>query len=254
MSNNGAYYAFIDRDSPIPLYLQVAADMTRRILEEEWRVGDQIMPENTLADLYQISRITMRQALSQMEKDGLISRKRGERSVVQARPQYIVQELQFPSPENQMPIVNPTARIVSSNIRITNLTTPDRRAARLLDLPEDAPLVYLERYFENCGKVVGINRAWFPRELFPDLAERGLIQESISATLQEVYHYNTEAVENFIAAITLDAYYAKILGVPYASPALRIDSVHFCSQHTPLEFASTVWNGANSQFRLMVSK
>lgn len=254
MSNNSAYYAFIDRDSPIPLYLQVSADMTRRILEEEWRVGDQIMPENTLADLYQISRITMRQALSQMEKDGLISRKRGERSVVQARPQYIVQELQFPSPENQMPIVNPTARIVSSNIRITNLTTPDRRAARLLDLPEDAPLVYLERYFENCGKVVGINRAWFPRELFPDLAERGLIQESISATLQEVYHYNTEAVENFIAAITLDAYYAKILGVPYASPALRIDSVHFCSQHTPLEFASTVWNGANSQFRLMVSK
>ena len=153
-----------------------------------------------------------------------------------------------------MPIVNPTARIISSNIRIINLTTPDRRAARLLDLPEDAPLVYLERYFENCGKVVGINRAWFPRERFPDLAERGLVQGSISATLQEVYHYNTEAVENFIAAITLDAHYAKILGVPYASPALRIDSVHFCNRGTPLEFASTIWNGANSQFRLMVSK
>ncbi|MDE7219501.1 MAG: GntR family transcriptional regulator [Oscillospiraceae bacterium] len=256
MSDGYAYQDHIDRDSPIPLYLQVSADMSRRIAEEEWRVGDQIMPENTLAELYQISRITTRQALAQLEKEGLISRKRGERSVVQARPQYIIQELRFPTPEGalQTPIVNPAGQITSTNIRITDLTSPDRRAARMLDLPEDAPLVYLERYFENCGKIVGVNRAWFPKERFPDLAERGLVRESISATLREVYHYDTEAVENFIAAITLDARYARILHVPYASPALRIDSVHFCGRHIPLEFASTIWNGANSQFRLMVSK
>ena len=36
-------------------------EMIRRIAEEEWRVGDQLLPENTLAELYQISRITTRQ-------------------------------------------------------------------------------------------------------------------------------------------------------------------------------------------------
>ena len=117
MADGYAFQDFIDRDSPIPLYLQVSADMTRRIAEEEWRVGDQLLPENTLAELYQISRITTRQALAQLERDGLISRKRGERTVVQARPQYIVQELQFPSPEGRRPIVNPAEQITSANVR-----------------------------------------------------------------------------------------------------------------------------------------
>lgn len=254
MSDSYAYRDYIDRDSPIPLYLQVSSDMTRRITEEEWLVGEQLMPENTLAELYDISRVTMRQALSQLEKDGLIFRKRGERSVVQARPQYIIQELQFPGPESKLPIVNPAEQITSTNIRIVELTVPNRRAARMLNLPENAPLIYLERYFENRGKIVGINRAWFPKERFPDLAERGLIRQSISTTLQEVYQLETEAVENYIAAITLDAHYAKVLDVLYGSPALQIESIHFCSPHTPFEFASTIWNGANSQFRLMVSK
>lgn len=254
MSDSNAYRDYIDRDSPIPLYLQVSSDMTRRIAEEEWLVGEPLMPENTLAELYDISRVTMRQALSQLEKDGLIFRKRGERSVVQARPQYIVQELQLPGPQSNFPIVNPAEQITSTNIRIVELTAPDRRAARMLALHENAPLIYLERHFENRGKVVGINRAWFPKDRFPDLAERGLVRQSISGTLREVYQLETEAVENFIAAVTLDARYAKILDVLYGSPALQIDSIHFCSQHIPFEFASTIWNGGNSQFRLKVSK
>lgn len=253
MPNERSYQDFIDRDSPIPLYQQVSADMTRRIIEEEWRVGDQLMSEITLAALYQVSRITMRQALAQLEKEGLISRRRGERSIVLTQPRYNIQELQLPSQESQ-PIVNPDGQITSTNVRIVNLTAPDHRAARMLGLPEDAPLVYLERYLGNRGRVLGINRVWFPKERVPGLAERGLLRQSISGTLREVYQIDTDSVENFIAAITLDAYYAKILSVPYASPALRIDSIHFCGRHVPFEFSSTVWNGANTQFHLLVSK
>lgn len=254
MPNENLYQNYIDRSSPIPLYQQVSADMTRRIAEEEWRVGDPLMSEITLAELYQVSRITMRQALARLEREGLISRKQGGRSIVQACPQYMMQDLQLPSEKSETPIVSPAEKITSSHVRIVNLTAPDRRAARRLDLPEDAPLVYLERYLENSGRVFGINRAWFPRDRFPDLAERGLIRQSISGTLREVYHIETESVENFIAGITLDAHYAKILQVPYASPALRIESIHFCSRRIPLEFSSTVWNGSNTQFHLLVSK
>lgn len=254
MPNEVSYQDYIDRSSPIPLYQQVSADMMRRISEEEWRVGDSLMSEITLAELYQVSRITMRQALAQLEKEGLISRKRGGRSVIEAQPQYIMQDLQLPQDASKTLIVNPTEEIRASNIRIINLAVPNRRAAQRLRLPEDAPLVYLERYLENSGKVFGINRAWFPRDRFPDLAERGLIRQSISGTLREVYHIETESVENFIAGITLDAHYAKILQVPYASPALRIESIHFCSRQIPFEFSSTTWNGANMQFHLLVSK
>lgn len=248
------YQEAIDRTSPIPVYLQIANDMTRRIADEEWRIGDQIMPEITLSELYDSSRVTMRQALARLEEDGLISRKRGGRAVVTARPRYMVQELQFPGPENKLPLVNPTQQVVSTHIQIMELDAPARKAAKMLDLQEDAPLIYLERYFENDEQVVGINRAWFPKKLFPDLAELGLEDRSISTTLRNRYGYGSATVENYIAAITLDAYYARILGVPYGSPALRIDSVHSSEKGQPIEFASTIWNGQNAQFHLVVSK
>lgn len=254
MSSALLYKESIDRDSPIPVYLQIADDMTRRIAEEEWRVGDQIMPEITLAELYDSSRVTMRQALARLEENGFIGRKRGGRAVVIAKPHYWVQELSFPGSENKIPIINPSEQLVSTHIQITELQRPNRRAAKMLQLQEDAVLIYLERYFETNGHVVGINRAWFPKDLFPNLVERGLMDSSISSTLRNVYHRETASVENYIAAITLDAHFAGILSVSYGSPALRIDSVHFCEGNVPMEFASTIWNGDNAQFHLVMSK
>lgn len=249
-----AYRESIDRTSPIPVYLQIANDMSRRIAEEEWRIGDQIMPEITLSELYDSSRVTMRQALSRLEDEGLISRKRGGRAIVTAKPQYVIQELQVPGPDNKLPVVNPSQQIVSTNIHISELREPNRRAAKMLHLPEDAPLIYLERHFESGRQTVGINRAWFPRELFPDLAENGLVDRSVSTTLRSRYACDTAAVENYIAAITLDAHFAGILQVPYGSPALRVDSVHSRGDNRPIQFASTIWNGQNAQFHLVVSR
>lgn len=254
MTSQSFYKESIDRDSPVPVYLQIANDMTRRIAEGEWQIGDQIMAENNLAELYDTSRITLHQAIAHLEKGGLIGRKRGNRAVVIARPHYLVQELRFQGPESKIPVINPTEELVSTHIQVIELPHPNRRAAQMLQLPEDAALIYLERYFENNGQVVGINRAWFPKKLFPDLAERGLENRSISFTLSNVYHIDTASVENYIAAITLNAYFARILNVAYGAPALCINSVHFAEDGVPIQFASTIWNGDNAQFHLVMSK
>ena len=78
------------------------------------------------------------------------------------------------------------------------------------------------------------------------------MKSSISTTLEEVYGLVTAEVENFIEADMLDAYTARLLGSSYASPALRIQSVHYLENGTPIEYASTIWNGSNTQFHLRV--
>lgn len=243
----------IDRTSPIPTYLQIAYSLVRKIAEEEWAVGEQLPPENTLAEWYGTSRVTVRQALAQLEADGLIQRQRGKGGFVSAKPAYIVQDLQFPAPgEQRHPLVAPESEVISRDIRLAELEMGNRRAARMLRLPEHTPLVYLERLFESEGKIVGVNQAWFPRELVPDLAQRRLLRDSISTTLREIYGLAAAEVENFIEAEILDAYTAKILGSTYASPALRIQSVYYLENGTPVEYASTIWNGNHTQFHLRV--
>ena len=69
----------ISRDLPIPIYYQVTLDLRNRIQRQEWQNGDRIPSEAELAKEYGVSRVTMRQALAELVKDGLLIRHRGAR-------------------------------------------------------------------------------------------------------------------------------------------------------------------------------
>jgi GntR family transcriptional regulator len=63
--------------SRVPLYLQVAGLMRKKIESQEWRFGEQIPTLGELEKEYQVSRITLRASLTQLEEQGIIRRSRG---------------------------------------------------------------------------------------------------------------------------------------------------------------------------------
>jgi GntR family transcriptional regulator len=65
------------QNSRVPLYLQVAKLMRRRIENGEWRYGAQIPTLDELEREYKVSRITLRGALDQLEAIGIVRRTRG---------------------------------------------------------------------------------------------------------------------------------------------------------------------------------
>ena len=56
----------IDRNSPVPAYYQIQLDLSDRIQRGEWNDRKQLPSESTLAEQYAVSRITLRQALSEL--------------------------------------------------------------------------------------------------------------------------------------------------------------------------------------------
>ena len=56
----------LNPQSPIPLYRQLADIILNRISTEEYKVGAKIPPELTLADVYQVGRPTVRQAIDHL--------------------------------------------------------------------------------------------------------------------------------------------------------------------------------------------
>jgi len=61
----------------MPLYLQVAKLMRKKIEQQEWRFSEQIPTLDELEKEYAVSRITLRSALNQLEGSGIIRRTRG---------------------------------------------------------------------------------------------------------------------------------------------------------------------------------
>lgn len=67
----------VDRESPLPAYYQIAQDLRQRIAGGEWRAGSQLPSEPQLARQYDVSRMTMRQAVAVLSKEGVLVRRRG---------------------------------------------------------------------------------------------------------------------------------------------------------------------------------
>ncbi|MGE5551810.1 MAG: GntR family transcriptional regulator [Bacteroidota bacterium] len=61
----------------IPKYHRLKEHLRERILRGEFKRGDQLPSENTLAKQFRVSRHTIRQALGDLENDGLIYREQG---------------------------------------------------------------------------------------------------------------------------------------------------------------------------------
>lgn len=110
--------------SPMPLYAQVAALLRRRIEAGEWSVGSQLPTLEALEQEYRVARVTVRQAVSLLEKEGLVWRRQGKGT-------FVVR-----APEDQRWLHLATEW--SSLVRVLDGTTP--RLVNLESVARQAPL------------------------------------------------------------------------------------------------------------------
>jgi GntR family transcriptional regulator len=71
------------QESAIPLYYQITNILKEKIYLGEYHYGDLLPGEEKLCEFFEVSRITIRKALSSLKHEGLIFRKKGFGSIVQ---------------------------------------------------------------------------------------------------------------------------------------------------------------------------
>lgn len=72
----------IDKLSPVPLYVQLRDGIKQKVLEGVWQVGEQIPTESELMEEYEVSRATVRNAISSLVNEGLLVKQRGRGTFV----------------------------------------------------------------------------------------------------------------------------------------------------------------------------
>ena len=68
--------------SRIPLYLQVAATLRRRIENGHWESGQKMSTLEELETEFQVARVTVRQAVELLQREGLVQRRQGKGTFV----------------------------------------------------------------------------------------------------------------------------------------------------------------------------
>ncbi|MDR0387380.1 MAG: GntR family transcriptional regulator [Treponema sp.] len=240
----------IDRDSPIPAYYQIELDLKKRITRNEWTINQSLPSEAELAVQYNVSRITLRQALAELEKDGIIKKYRGKAAVINSVPAPFVHDLSY--------VLVSGKRLTREGYEETTITAEVLQLERLpsffpeicegLALSSGEMVVYMKRLFLLGGEPIAIGKSWLPNSLVPDFVEQGLIENSLSKTLTQRYRISAARVEDYLDAVRPTRSEYELLRSTYDAPLIVIKGISYLSNGKPLEYSQTTWLGDKVRF------
>lgn len=244
--------ANVDKESPIPIYYQVAGIIRDRIANGEWEINEKIPSESAFIEEYGISRVTLRKSLDVLEAEGIIKKEQGKGMFVQKNPQPILHDFSLPDTLGnrlQASGISFSPLLISSHV-----SEPIGPINRILQADESEPLAYIQRLFVLNDRPIGLNRSWLVNARVPGITENRLINNRLSLTLAEVYGLKPSRIENAIQSIIPDAADMKMLNIKYLTPCTQVTSTTYLSDGTPLEYSTTIWVGDLVKFNFTITR
>lgn len=229
----------LNKNIPIPLYYQLKERLTHQIRSGEFPPGTLMPSERELSDLYAISRMTVRQALGEMVKEGLLLREQGKGTFV-AEPKISQGLLKLTSFSEDMRSRGMTP---DSRVRGTYIQEASVVAAAALQLEHDRKVMVFERVRLADSKPMAFEVTSIPLSRFPGIEHANLHDASLYKVLEEQYYVTIQHARQTIEVGLSGSAESEILGIPKGSPVLYIERVTFDNEDRPFEYVRSVYRG-----------
>lgn len=218
----------------MPLWAQLLDDLVHRL--EANAFADKFPSEHELVDEYDVSRHTVREALRRLRETGAISSNRGRLTVVrQASMEQPLGALYSLFREVEGRGMEQRSVVRARGIR------SDSEAAAVLQLDEDAPLVYVERLRYVNDEPLALDRTWLPYAVGEPLLDVDLTHTGLYDELRRGKVTLTGGREH-IEAVVPTAEQRRLLGIRVGVAALSIERVG-CVRLQPVEWRQTLVRG-----------
>jgi DNA-binding GntR family transcriptional regulator len=242
---------YIDRTSPLPAWAQAAQYIRRQIETGRLTGGERLPSETELADTFQLSRLTVRQALGQLSTEGLIERRQGIGTFVVPRKVAVQHDLSLSSSWRQR--FREEGHESSSELLEARLapTLPADLAAR--GAPDDIPskTFFLKRLHSVDAQPIGVTESWVPVGVAPGLIDRPLENGSLSTTLHNRYARTPATVDSTLETILATVADAQLLDTATDVPLFVVTAVSRQKDGDLLELSRTLWVGGRVRFRFV---
>lgn len=221
----------------IPLYYQLETILRIRISLGEFEPGVSLPSEDALAKEYGVSRITVRQALSSLEKDGFITRERGKGTFVSEKP------LSFEPTKLTGSIEDLISMGIRTNTKVIDfsLTQVAKKVTDSLGLAEGTKLVRIERLRLARGTPFSYILNYLPSTIGQKIQPNDLIAKPLLKILEDDFGIDLGEATQRIEADIADSYVASLLEVRVGAPLLKIERTVFDSHRRAVEHTSVLY-------------
>ncbi|MBI3562008.1 MAG: GntR family transcriptional regulator [Gammaproteobacteria bacterium] len=236
--------------SPTPLYTQIREILRQRILDGTYLPHQQMPSESELIKAFRVSRITVRQALGDLQRAGLIFKIHGKGTYV-SKPkafQNIGQLQGFGEAMSRMGYET-FSQVVSIKTLAAGKTVGPK-----LKLKEREPITELRRLRYLNREPISLDVSYLPKTIGDRLAKEDLAHRDIFLILENDYGLGLGQAELQIEAMLADEALARLLKVEAGAPLLRIERLTFTTDGTPLDYEHLYYRGDAFQYRLRIER
>lgn len=205
-----------------------------------YAAGGRLPPERELAERLDVSRATLRLALHDLERAGVVVRRpgRGGGTFV-AAPKV---ERDLGSFAGLGEYIRRQGLVAGARVLAVALTAAGPPVSGALRLGPSEPAVAITRVRLADGEPIALEHSWFPAGRFPGLAEQAL-GGSLYDLLREKYGTAPSRAVERIEPVAAGEETAALLDVPPGTPLLAVERVAYTRDGEPIEYATDLFRG-----------
>ncbi len=239
----------IDAQTAQPLYLQIKDSLKQRILDGGFAPHERLPSESNLMKSFSVSRITVRQALRDLHREGLIFSVQGKGSFVAKHK--VVQEIQ--RLEGFGEAMAPKGYETSTKVLAIQELRPNQEVIAALRLQHNERVLEVRRIRYLNIDPVSLDISYFPLDIGSQLLGRDLAQD-IFPMLENEFGISLDTAELKVGAIGADVEMAEYLKVEAGDPLLRIQRLVRDKAGRPVDFEYLSYRGDVYQYQFSVQR
>lgn len=230
----------VDVDGPVPIYYQLQEWLGERIASGDLPAGTQLPSERECAEHLGISRMTVRQAVDRLVRDGRLERRRGQGTFV-TRSRVTGDLTTLRSASSELAAQGRRSSVAVLDLQVLTPVSGIRR--RLALDAVDGGCIRLRRLRSADGVPSALETSWMPLDLCRPVLAADLGARSLNEVLEEDCGLSLDRAVERLTATGLDAFEAHHLDHAVEAPAFLLERTTWEGRGRPVEYVKTVLRG-----------
>ncbi len=221
---------------PVPLHISISERLRGQIEAGEYLPGEKLPSEHQLMKTFDVSRITARQAITNLVSQGLVQAQQGK-GVFVTPQQKVAYSLSSPMVFLEEDIVRKGIQFTFENL-IFRKVRPPKAVQTILQL-SDPPMAYLQKKLLRMDGAVGAVDVTY---ILPELGQQlgAQLKQQMTFPTLEANAIAIEKIDAVIECTHADYEISSYLEVPIGQPLIVYRYTTYSSDQQPILYGETI--------------
>jgi len=232
----------IDRDSKLKLYVQIYSIIKDKIESGEWPAGNQIPTEDDLCKMYDVSKVTVREAIQELVREGCLKRQQGKGTFVM----YSVPNQGLSMRTRLSEYIYGEGVTVNKEVLERGVRRTSEDVSKFL-MADEIYYILNRKYADD---EIFNEEFFIPLFILPDIDNEDIRNKSIYDLLEEK---GTKKIFRVIQTIEITTVMGDNVSIPEmkeGSPGLLISRILTSSDGRPIAYSRLIGSGKKYKFQM----